>query len=63
MLAMTFFFAVSGSTPAAFATRLRDTARAEPEIGGHRARRYVVDADTVRPELLRQGLGQVDQGG
>ena len=34
---------------------------AEPEVGRHRPRRDVVDADALRAELLRQGLGEVEQ--
>ena len=43
--------------------RLGHAVLAEPELGADRAGRDAVDADAARPELLRERLAEVDDGG
>ena len=63
MLARTFFLAVSGSTPVAFATVCATPLLAQPQIRAYRARRHVIDADAVRAKLLRERLREIDKRG
>src|SRR4029077_3203430 len=54
---------VFGGGAGGVADGLRDSAGAEPQVGGHGTGADGVDADAVRPEFFGQGLAEAGQPG